>query len=148
MEKNILNIYVLSRCGGSGFFVFNIKTLEPATNDGLDLAWDIKLRTTMLLAPIKSLSLLCSEPRRRICNIILMFFFLQIPQILTLLISQMLAVWFSRWKIFNIRPLELGKRVAGLSLTLGMRCCTIYKNIIRIISAHLSNAVITFSWRK
>ncbi len=38
MEKNISNLYVSSRCGGSGFLVFYIKTLEAATNDGLDLA--------------------------------------------------------------------------------------------------------------
>lgn len=37
MEKNISNLYVLSRCGGGGFFVFYIKTLEAATNDGLEI---------------------------------------------------------------------------------------------------------------
>lgn len=36
MKENILNLYVFSRCGGSGFFVFNIKTLETAANYGLD----------------------------------------------------------------------------------------------------------------
>lgn len=108
MENYILNIYVLSRCGSSGFFVFNIKTLELAPNHGLHLAWDIKLLTTMSLVTIKSLSLLCSVPKSRICNSSLMFFFLQTRQILTLVFLQMSVLPTSWWKILNIRPLELG----------------------------------------
>ena len=34
-------------------FVFYVKTLEAATNDGPELAWDINLLTMMLLAHLK-----------------------------------------------------------------------------------------------
>lgn len=79
MEKNILNLDVLSRCGGSGLFVSDIKTLEAATNDGLDLAWDIKLNSdvtgSILGQQLKNISLSYSEPNGCIWNIILIYFF-------------------------------------------------------------------------
>lgn len=112
--------------GGSGSFVFYIKTLEAVTNVGPGP----RVRYKNLNNDVTGFLLeqqLKSMPKRRICNIILKYSFENISSdsagINTINFTDVGCFGVSGRKIFNIKAAGAGSSTAGLSLRPLSMCC-------------------------